>query len=136
VFYKGRRMVPASPDTDLHGFGDAIRKELGRHIPRGRKLKVLDVGTGFGMNASFLAGWLSEDSSIWTVDPSKEVLAKVKAEIGKVLPGRLRFVRASAEEMAFAAESFDVVSSVMVLHHMAKLGPARSLEQARVPVPP
>ena len=37
-------MVAASPNTDLHGYGEEIRKELGSRIPRDKKLKVLRCG--------------------------------------------------------------------------------------------
>ena len=90
--YKGEKMALASRNSDLHGYGEAIRGELGRRIPRGKKLKVLDVGTGFGINVAFLAGWLSKGSAVWTVDPSKEVLADVKAALDEesAAPGQVR----------------------------------------------
>jgi ubiquinone/menaquinone biosynthesis C-methylase UbiE len=129
-YYKGGKMVVASRNTDLHGYGEAIRGELGRRIPRGKKLKILDVGTGFGINVAFLAGWLSKGSLVWTVDPSKEVIADVKAALGK--EGRLvRFAVATADDLDFGDGFFDVVVSVMVLHHIEKLQPALK-EMARV----
>ncbi len=131
MFYKGGKMVAASPNTDLHGYGEAIRLELGRRIPRGKKLKVLDVGTGFGINLEFLASWLSKGSAIWTVDPSKEVLTNVAATLAKDAAGRVNFVEASADDLDFADGFFDVVVSVMVLHHIERLQPALK-EIARV----
>jgi ubiquinone/menaquinone biosynthesis C-methylase UbiE len=131
LFYKGGKMVAASPNTDLHGYGEEIRKELGRRIPRKRKLKVLDVGTGFGMNVAFLARRLSKDSVIWTVDPSREVLTDVKAALGSEGARRVKFVEASADDLDFDDGFFDFVVSVMVLHHIEKLQPALK-EMARV----
>ncbi len=122
--YKGERAAARSPNTDLHGHGEAIRRELGRLIPRDRKLDVLDVGTGFGMNVAFLARWLSKGSAIWTVDPSKEVLADVEASLGEESSRLVRFAVASAEDLGFEDGSFDVVVSVMVLHHIERLRPA------------
>ena len=122
MFYKGGKMVAASTNTDLHGYGNEIRREIGRRIPRKGKLKVLDVGTGFGINVEFLARWLSRDSSIWTVDPSKEVLKDVESRVRG--SGRVRFVEASADDLDFRDGFFDVVVSVMVLHHIEKLQPA------------
>ena len=131
MFYKGGKMVAASPNTDLHGYGEEIRKELGSRITRNKKLKVLDVGTGFGINVAFLARWLSKGSAIWTVDPSKEVLSEVKAALDRENARLVRFVAATADDLEFGDGFFDVVVSVMVLHHIEKLQPALK-EMARV----
>jgi len=123
-YYKGEKMAMPSHNADLHGYGEAIRGELGRRIPRGKKLKVLDVGTGFGINVAFLAGWVSKGSAVWTVDPSKEVLTDVKAALGKEGARLVRFAVATADDLDFEDGFFDVVVSVMVLHHIEKLQPA------------
>ena len=130
-YYKGGKMVVASRNTDLHGYGEAIRAELGRRIPRGRKLKVLDVGTGFGINVAFLASWLSKGSTVWTVDPSKEVLADVRAALDEESARLVRFAVATADDLDFQDGFFDCVVSVMVLHHIERLQPALR-EMARV----
>jgi ubiquinone/menaquinone biosynthesis C-methylase UbiE len=130
-YYKGGKMVVASRNTDLHGYGEAIRGELGKRIPRTRRLKVLDVGTGFGINVAFLAGWLSKGSEVWTVDPSKEVLADVKAALDEESARLVRFAVATADDLDFEDGFFDVVVSVMVLHHIEGLRPALK-EMARV----
>ena len=131
MFYKGGKMVAASANTDLHGYGEEIRKELGNRIPRRKKLKVLDVGTGFGINVAFLARWLAKGSAVWTVDPSKEVLTEVKAALDRENAQMVRFVVATADDLDFEDGFFDVVVSVMVLHHIEKLQPALK-EMARV----
>ncbi len=130
-YYKGGKMVVASRNTDLHGYGEAIRRELGRRIPRGKKLKVLDVGTGFGINVAFLAGWLSKGSAVWTVDPSKEVLEDVRAALDEESARLVRFAVATADDLDFQDGFFDCVVSVMVLHHIERLQPALK-EMARV----
>jgi len=129
--YKGEKMAVSSRNTDLHGHGDAIRAELGRRIPRSKRLKVLDVGTGFGINVAFLAGWLSKGSAVWTVDPSKEVLADVKASLEEESARLVRFAVATADDLDFEDGFFDYVVSVMVLHHIERLQPALK-EMARV----
>ncbi len=131
MFYKGGTLAASSPNTDLHGYGEEIRKEVGRRIPHDKKLEVLDVGTGFGTSVAFLSRWLSKGSAIWTVDPSKEVLSEVKATVGRESSRRVNFVQASAEDLEFEDGSFDFVVSVMVLHHIERLRPALS-EMARV----
>ena len=130
-YYKGGKMVVASRNTDLHGYGEEIRGELGRRMPRSKKLKVLDVGTGFGINVAFLARWLSKGSAVWTVDPSKEVLEDVKAALDEESARLVRFAVATADDLDFEDGFFDYVVSVMVLHHIEKLQPALK-EMARV----
>lgn len=127
-YYKGSKSPESSAapsSTDLHGFGDAIRKELAGRLPRERA-KVLDVGTGFGMNAAFLAKSLPEGSLVWTVDPSKEVLEEVEASLSEQGVRGVRFVEAAADRLPFEDGAFDAVVSVMVLHHIEELGPALS----------
>ncbi len=131
MFYKGEKIAAASSNTDLHGHGEEIRKELGKRIPRRKKLKVLDVGTGFGINVAFLAKWLSRGSSVWTVDPSREILREVRATLESGVARRVHFVEASADDLDFADGFFNFVVSVMVLHHIQKLRPALK-EMARV----
>jgi ubiquinone/menaquinone biosynthesis C-methylase UbiE len=129
-YYKGQKQGTQSSNTDLHGYGEAIRGELKKRIPR-RRLKALDVGTGFGINAAFLAKWLPEGSEVWSVDPSKEVLANVEAALEKEGLRGVRFAEASADDLDFPDGYFDAVVSVMVLHHIEKLQPALK-EMARV----
>lgn len=124
MFYKGGKMASASPNSDLHGYGEEIRKELGKRISRDKKLKVLDLGTGFGINVAFLARWLAKGSAVWTVDPSKEVLADVEAMLDSESARLVRFAVATADDLDFADGFFDLVVSVMVLHHLEELQPA------------
>ena len=113
----------AASNTDFHGFGNQIRGELAARIPSGKKLKVLDVGTGFGLNVAFLAQHLSGSSRIWTVDPSEEVLKNVKSELRAETAARVGFVKASADELDFEDGFFDFAVSVMVMHHIEKIRP-------------
>jgi ubiquinone/menaquinone biosynthesis C-methylase UbiE len=130
LYYKGEKVAIASSGTDLHGHGEEIRMEIGKRIPKGKKVKVLDVGTGFGINVAFLARWLSSESSVWTVDPSKEVLGDVKASLKKAAR-HVHFVETSADDLEFADGFFDYVVTVMVLHHIEKLQPSLA-EMVRV----
>jgi ubiquinone/menaquinone biosynthesis C-methylase UbiE len=116
-------MAVASQKSDLHGHGAAIRKELGKRIATDRKLRALDVGTGFGINVTFLLRHLMKGSEVWTVDPSKEVLDKIKDDLGEK-GAKVGFLNASADDMEFEDEYFDVVASVMVIHHVERLQPA------------
>ena len=112
MHYKGEKMeTGASPNTDFHGFGEQIRGELAARIPSGKELRVLDVGTGFGLNVAFLAQHLSTKSTIWTVDPSEEVLENVRSELGAKIVARVKFIKASADKLDFEDGFFDFVVS-------------------------
>jgi len=130
-FYKGRKMSTTSQNSDLQGYGDEVRMELGRRISRVKKLRVLDVGTGFGINVAFLADWLGRGSRVWTIDPSKGALEEAKEKLGREAARRVEFVVASVDDLKFGSDFFDVVASVMVLHHLDELRPALR-EMARV----
>lgn len=134
MYYKGERLATTSPNSDLHGYGEAIREELAGRIPQDRAVRALDVGTGFGINVAFLARMLGRGSEVWSIDPSREVLEASRAALGRAEARRVRFVEASADDTGFEDGFFDVVSSVMVLHHIASLQPALE-EMARVLAP-
>ena len=125
MYYKGKKVErPIAPSTDFHSYGNKIRAELATRIPKNRKIKVLDVGTGFGSGASFLAKHLSKGSKVWTIDPSKEILDNVKAKLAQDgLDSRIpvEFVQADAAKLDFESDFFDAIVSIMVLHHIEDL---------------
>ncbi|MHB2036376.1 MAG: class I SAM-dependent methyltransferase [Nitrososphaerales archaeon] len=125
MYYKGEKVEgPITPSTDFHGFGNQIRTDLVRLIPRKENSKVLDVGTGFGSNTIFLAKNLPKGSKIWTIDPSGEVLENVKKKFVQENPDSqipIQFVQASAAKLDFQNDFFDAIISVMVLHHVEDL---------------
>jgi len=137
MFYKGKKRdedVSKIQDCDFHGHGDLIREEVSERITEAVRgtadpsggLKVLDVGTGYGKTAALLANVINEKSKIWTIDPSSDVLENARNVLKeKGLEKRLEFVQASAEDLhAFDSEFFDIIVSVMVLHHIVALRPA------------
>ena len=125
MYYKGEKVEgPIQPGTDFHGYGEKIRTDLVKLIPRKQNSKVLDVGTGFGSTAIFLAKNLPEGSKIWTIDPSGDILEDVKKKFSQEgldsqIP--IQFVQASAAKLEFQNDFFDAVISVMVLHHVENL---------------
>jgi SAM-dependent methyltransferase len=97
-----------------------------RHCPPGA---ALDVGCGTGALAARLAEAGYETVG---VDPSEGML-----EVLRQRSPRVRAVRASAESLPFPEDSFDVVLTVAVLHHIAdRDGVRRTLaEMVRVAKP-
>lgn len=133
MFYKGKKIRGSiGPSSDLHGYGGQIREELSRHIDLETDVRVLDVGTGLAGNTEFLARRLSKGSRVWTLDPSGEVLGKArKALRAKRLSSKIEFVQGSIDRVDFEDGFFDIVVSVMALHHMTGLQPATG-EMVRV----
>lgn len=124
MYYKGTKIQrPVTPNSDFHGYGERIRTEISTRLPKKGAQRVLDVGTGLGSTVSFLAGHLPKGSKIWTVDPSEEALEEVRkrlAVIG-VGPVPIEFINADASNLDFEDGFFDVIVSVMVLHHVEDL---------------
>jgi SAM-dependent methyltransferase len=96
------------------------------HCPRGQ---VLDVGCGTGLLATRLAGAGYEVTGI---DPSEGMLDVLRARTPEV-----DGVRGSGTALPFADDTFDLVLSVAVMHHIADPGEVRRAlrEMVRVAKP-
>ena len=79
--------------------------EMEKYLPAGRRLDILDVGTGTGYFAILLA---ARGHRLTGIDLTEAMLAEAEtaAEKAGVRP---RFLRMDAQETSFAAESFDAV---------------------------
>ena len=123
MYYKGEKIDSqiTQPSNDFHGQGERMRSEPARALVPMKKngLKVLDIGTGYGRNVMFLSKVLPSGKKIWTVDPSEEVLENAK----KVLQEEkdVTFVKRTTEELPFEDGFFDVVVSLVLLHHLQGL---------------
>jgi len=126
----GKQEKPSS-GHDFFGHGDAIRAALDRRLPR-KAIRALDVGTGFGRNAVFLAHHLARGSHVLSVDPSEGSLKQGEEAVKAAgLGGRVTMVSGVAEALPFADDTFDVAIAVMLFHHLVDLVPALR-EMARV----
>lgn len=134
MLFKGQcvhRSHQSARRHDFFGYGDVIRAALERRLPH-RKVRALDVGTGFGRNAVFLAHRLARGSHVWSVDPSGDSLklAKEAAETAG-LAAHVSLVPGMAERLPFADRQFHLTMGVMVFHHLVEVPPALR-EMARV----
>lgn len=109
---------------DFFGHGEAIRASLLRRLPR-RPVQALDVGTGFGRNALFLARHLAQESHVWSVDPSPESrrLGIEAVQAAGLLPA-VSIGPGAAERLPFADGTFHLTVAVMLFHHLVDLPPA------------
>ena len=118
-------------DTDFHGYGSSIRERLADLVPSDEPACVLDVGTGMATTVRFLLGHLSRKSLVWSLDPSEDVIAQARTAFTAKDMRRIRFVRGVADSMDFEDACFDVVISVMAMHHIEAASKSVS-EMARV----
>lgn len=125
MYYKGKKIERGQGGThpDNFGYGPEIRSELAKKIPLNTE-KVLDVGTGFASNLLFLRNTLPESTAIWSIDPAEEVLRDAEALLKEKELKRIKLVEAYAESMPFEDGFFDLITSVMVLHHLEDVQPA------------
>lgn len=81
--------------------------ELIRNFPKaeGRRLKVLDIGTGPGFYAIILA---SRGYDVTAVDLSEGMIEQAKHNAGS-LAEKIRFFKMDAQELSFPDNEFDVI---------------------------
>ena len=90
---------------------------------------VLDVGCGTGALLRELESRLPNEIDLAGVDPAPAMLEVAR---GKLRPGsRIRLEEASAEQLPFQNETFDLVISTVSFHHWSDQ-PAGLREAARV----
>ncbi len=126
--------APAGPGHDFFGHGHEIRAALSDRLPK-QPVRALDVGTGFGRNAVFLARQLPPGSHVWSVDPSEESLKRGAAAVQDAgLTATVTLGPGSAERLPFRDEEFDLTVGVMLFHHLVEV-PVALREMGRVTKP-
>jgi ubiquinone/menaquinone biosynthesis C-methylase UbiE len=122
------------PSHDFFGHGEEIRAALDRRLPR-EPVRALDVGTGFGRNAVFLARHLPAGSHVWSVDPSEDSLKRGEEAAQKAgLVAQVSLVPGAAEHLPFADREFHLTVGVMLFHHLVAVPPAiREMERVTRP---
>jgi ubiquinone/menaquinone biosynthesis C-methylase UbiE len=136
--YKGKSMKESSRkisskiSRQRDRVQDQVLKSVGVSVKGFQPKRVLDVGTGYGMNLTFLARRFGKCSRIWSVDASPAVVREMKKIMKKRYYSRRVVVKqAIAEQLPFKSNQFDLVVSVFLLHHL--LNPKRGLfEMGRV----
>jgi ubiquinone/menaquinone biosynthesis C-methylase UbiE len=129
MIHKGKHVHHPGPlrrhgRHDFFGHGDKIRAALIQRLPQ-RPIWALDVGTGFGRNAVFLARHLPRGSHIWSVDPSADSLKMGEEAVLKAgLASQVSLLPGTAERLPFGDEEFHLAMGVMLFHHLVEVPPA------------
>jgi ubiquinone/menaquinone biosynthesis C-methylase UbiE len=132
--YQRNGPAASGPGHDFFGHGDEIRAALASRLPQ-QPIRALDVGTGFGRNAVFLARHLAPGSHVWSVDPSAESLQQGAAAAQEAgLTAAVTLGPGSAERLPFRDSEFDLTVGVMLFHHLVEVPPALQ-EMGRVTKP-
>lgn len=99
--------------TGEHKSGRELQLVVDFAAPAGTE-RVLDIGTGAGHTALALAPRVS---SVVLTDPVEAMLATARRAFQQAGLTNAEFVRASAERLPFAVESFDIVTTRLAAHH-------------------
>jgi len=105
---------------------DQVLKSVAISVQDLQPKRVLDVGTGYGMNLAFLARRFGKCSRIWSVDASPEVVHAVKKRMRRHEDSRHVILKqADAEHLPFKGDYFELIVSLFSLHHLSN--PKRGL---------
>jgi glycogen(starch) synthase len=112
VYHRGyRRYFRADEPSDpFHALYERKRRAVLTGLAQERRLRVLDVGGGYGR----LAAPLAERHDVTLVDVSEEMLDEARERC----PPEVTLVRADARELPFEDESFDAVLALDLLPHL------------------
>jgi len=82
--------------------------------------QALDIGCGTGTLALEMAHFLSPGGSVTGVDPGAQQIARARAKAARrhVLQVSIEFQVGVIEQIPFPDQSFDVVFSTLMMHHL------------------
>jgi ubiquinone/menaquinone biosynthesis C-methylase UbiE len=102
--------------AEVFGVGTAFKKQVVERARLQHGERLLDVGCG---TATLLLAAKAQDSSIEAIgiDSDEQVLALAKKKIA-ANKLKVEVMQARAEKLPFPADSFDIVTSTLIFHHL------------------
>jgi glycogen(starch) synthase len=107
-----RHFRPDDSSTPFHRLYDAKRQAVAAELARASRLRILDVGGGYGR----ITGPFAERHDVTLVDISREMLAEAKARFPV-----LHVIEANARALPFEDGAFDLVIALDLLCHLPDL---------------
>jgi len=130
--HKGKRMHEGSREISPRIVGqrsevhNQVMDQLAASVKDLHPNRILDVGTGYGINVGFLTRRFGKRSRIWSIDASPAVVREIKGVMRKHRYSRHVVVKvANAERLPFKNGNFELVVSLFSLHHLSN--PKRGL---------
>ena len=103
------RRAPSFVQQRLREFESPKRalwlREIAHYLPKGKRLRILDVGTGTGFLACLLA---AEGHTVTGIDLTREMVSRAEA-FAKTVNVPTKFLVMDAEHPDFPPESFDAI---------------------------
>jgi glycogen(starch) synthase len=114
IFNNGyrRHFLPDDRKTPFYRLYDAKRKAVAAELARAPRLRVLDVGGGYGR----ITGPLADRHEVTLVDISEDMLAEAKERFPE-----LKVMRGDARKLPFEDGAFDMVIALDLLCHLPDL---------------
>jgi len=96
---------------------------------------VLDIGCGTGSQLLHLVSQFPEGVKIYGLDPDPQALSIAKQKLAEQRSGSPlstpHLVNAYGDDMPFKNNSFDLVTSSLLFHHLTRTGKAAVLKEVR-----
>lgn len=104
-----------------------VAREIGRRFDLPHKLRILEIGAGTGLVSQHLAN-LSGELELTLLEPSGGMRTVIEQKVAAgILPKNARIWEETLEERSPARERFDLVVSVMAMHHLPEVSVALRL---------
>jgi arsenite methyltransferase len=104
-----RDLLDRVPDSAAESFAGVANPFTLGLLAAGER--VLDLGSGAGMDSLVAAQMVGSDGRVTGIDMTPEMLAKARSSAAEMDADNVEFVEGEAESLPFPDESFDVVIS-------------------------